>query len=115
TTIAHRSFFVSFFSCYGDHRDLHSFPTRRSSDLPFPLIKDHALISKATKLQEVHDEFTAKLNDDILREIVNSIPDEFLSWEEGPSNEEIREVYFKFLSNRLANADIFLKTAQDAR
>src|SRR5438309_9118344 len=23
----------SFFSCYGDHRELHSFPTRRSSDL----------------------------------------------------------------------------------
>src|SRR5690349_24195933 len=23
-----------FFSSYGDHRDLHSFPTRRSSDLP---------------------------------------------------------------------------------
>src|SRR5204862_6732214 len=23
-----------FFECYGDHRDLHSFPTRRSSDLP---------------------------------------------------------------------------------
>src|SRR5690348_13107950 len=22
-----------FFSCFGDHRDLHSFPTRRSSDL----------------------------------------------------------------------------------
>src|SRR5438552_16558242 len=29
------SFCVSFFFfyCYGDHRDLHSFPTRRSSDL----------------------------------------------------------------------------------
>src|SRR5205814_6893647 len=27
----HRSFF--YFSSYGDHRDLHSFPTRRSSDL----------------------------------------------------------------------------------
>src|SRR5947208_10375846 len=26
-------FFFFFFSCYGDHRDLHSFPTRRSSDL----------------------------------------------------------------------------------
>src|SRR5262245_62615287 len=24
-----------FFSCYRDHRDLHSFPTRRSSDLIF--------------------------------------------------------------------------------
>src|SRR5438874_9947979 len=23
-----------FFQCYGDHQDLHSFPTRRSSDLP---------------------------------------------------------------------------------
>src|SRR5688572_31461568 len=23
-----------YFYCYGDHRDLHSFPTRRSSDLP---------------------------------------------------------------------------------
>src|SRR5687767_15794054 len=25
--------FSFIFSCYGDHRDLHSFPTRRSSDL----------------------------------------------------------------------------------
>src|SRR5438045_6750659 len=25
-----------FFYCYGDHRDLHSFPTRRSSDLGAP-------------------------------------------------------------------------------
>src|SRR5438445_4138398 len=27
------STFFLFFCCYGDHRDLHSFPTRRSSDL----------------------------------------------------------------------------------
>src|SRR5687768_18242558 len=27
------SFYVFFFYRYGDHRDLHSFPTRRSSDL----------------------------------------------------------------------------------
>src|SRR5437868_15025189 len=26
-------FYLFFFYCYGDHRDLHSFPTRRSSDL----------------------------------------------------------------------------------
>src|SRR5438270_10425629 len=25
---------LSLFYCYGDHRNLHSFPTRRSSDLP---------------------------------------------------------------------------------
>src|SRR5690606_41529171 len=29
-----------FFSCYGAHRDLHSFPTRRSSDLsPLPRLR----------------------------------------------------------------------------
>src|SRR5205814_9387565 len=28
-------FFCFFFDCYGDHRDLHSFPTRRSSDLTY--------------------------------------------------------------------------------
>src|SRR5207302_10296710 len=32
-TVSHR---ILFFYCYGDHRDLHSFPTRRSSDLPLP-------------------------------------------------------------------------------
>src|SRR5688572_31728457 len=33
------SFF--FFSCYGAHRDLHSFPTRRSSDLSAPRHRPH--------------------------------------------------------------------------
>src|SRR5205809_5605728 len=33
---------VFFFYCYGDHRDLHSFPTRRSSDL-----QDHEILFKA--------------------------------------------------------------------
>src|SRR5690625_6222623 len=28
-------FYFFFFYCYADHRDLHSFPTRRSSDLWF--------------------------------------------------------------------------------
>src|SRR6266513_3355258 len=27
-----RCFYLFLFHCYGDHRDLHSFPTRRSSD-----------------------------------------------------------------------------------
>lgn len=88
---------------------------KRTSVTPFPLIKDHALLKYATKLEEAHEEFTTLLNDEVLREMVREIPDGFLNWEEGPSNEEIREVYFQFLSNRLANADVFLKQAQDAR
>ena len=88
---------------------------QKTSETPFPMIKDHALIKHASELETVHKEFTEKLNDTFFRELVNTIPDEFLNWEEGPSNDEIRDVYFNFLSNRLAHADIFLKAAQDAR
>ncbi len=87
----------------------------QTSVTPFNMIKDHALISKATELDRVHQEFTLKLNDEVLQSIVNLIPNEFLNWEEGPSNDEIRSIYFRFLSNRLSNAEIFLKAAQDAR
>src|SRR5438552_13262693 len=37
-------FFLFFFYSYGDHRDLHSFPTRRSSDLfREPYLQQHLL------------------------------------------------------------------------
>ena len=52
----------------------------------------------------------------ILKEIVNQIPEDWLLWEEGAiTPNEIREVYFQFLTIRLAHADVFLKQAQDAR
>src|SRR5690242_21299056 len=45
---------IFFFYCYGDHRDLHSFPTRRSSDLLRTLHSahhdEHADASMATAL-----------------------------------------------------------------
>lgn len=88
---------------------------QKNAESPFTMIKDHALISKASKLQEAHQEFTSKLNNVFFRELVNMIPDEFLNWEELPNNEEVREVYYQFLSTRLAHADIFLKAAEDAR
>lgn len=83
---------------------------------PFALIKDHVLLPKATQLQEAHDEFTSKLNDAILKEIISQIPEGWLNWEDREiSPEAIKEIYFQFLSNRLANATLFLKQAQDAR
>jgi HipA-like protein len=83
---------------------------------PFALIKDHVLLPKATKMEEVHTEFTQKLNDTILKELVNLIPEDWLQWENGAiTPEEIKTIYFQFLTIRLANADIFLKQIQDAR
>ena len=76
---------------------------------PFALIKDHVLLSKASKLEKVNTEFTSKLNDAILKEIVNQIPEDWLQWENGAiSPEKIKEIYFQFLSIRLANANLFL-------
>lgn len=83
---------------------------------PFTLIKDHVLLPNATKLEEVHSEFTQKLNDQILRDIVNQLPDDWLMWDDQSiTPDKIKNVYFQFLSIRLANASIFLKQAQDAR
>ena len=83
---------------------------------PFALIKDHVLLPKASKLEEVNTEFKSKLNDTILKEIVNQIPEDWLIWEDGAiTPEQIKEVYFQFLTIRLAHADVFLKQAQDAR
>lgn len=84
--------------------------------IPFTLIKDHVLLPKATLLEEAHKEFTSKLNDTILEEIVNQIPDDWLHWEDqNITPDEIKKVYFQFLSLRLANAETFLNQAQNAR
>lgn len=83
---------------------------------PFSLIKDHVLLPKATRLEDVNNEFSSKLNDTVLREIVNQIPEDWLLWEDQAiTPTEIKEVYFQFLSIRLANASVFLKQAQDVR
>ena len=88
----------------------------QAAKTPFALIKDHVLISKASKLDQVHEEFTQKLTPNVLQKIVNTIPTEWLVWEGSEqSPEEIREIYYKFLTLRLANADVFLKQAQNAR
>lgn len=88
---------------------------KKTSLTPFPLIKDHALLKYASELENIHQECIQLLDESFLKSLVKSIPDEFLNWEDGISNEEIKEVYLQFMSNRLAHADIFLKAAQDAR
>jgi len=83
---------------------------------PFALIKDHVLLPQATRLNEVNAESKNLLSDTVLKSIVDLIPDDWLHWEETDETpEQIREIYFKFLSTRLAHSDIFLKQAQDAR
>ena len=83
---------------------------------PFPLIKDHVLLSFADQLEVVNTEIKQVLTNEKLREIVNLIPDEWAATaEEGLSTGDVREVYYQFLSRRLENSDNFLNEALHAR
>lgn len=81
-----------------------------------PYIKDHVMLPKASMLEEAHARAIAMLTPEKLEAIVNLIPDDWLQWEGAlGSPEELREVYLKFLTTRLANADIFINHAINAR
>jgi hypothetical protein len=83
---------------------------------PFALIKDHVLLPQATLLDETDAEFMSILTEETIKGIVALLPDDWLQWEEmEDSPEHIREVYVKFLTTRLANSDIFLNQAKNAR
>jgi len=82
----------------------------------FELIKDHVLLSQAGELDMVDKEFKMILSDEILREITDLIPDEWLQWQDtNESPAEIRNTYFKFLTIRRDNSELFIKAAKDAR
>ncbi|MCC9064262.1 HipA family kinase [Flavobacterium piscisymbiosum] len=83
---------------------------------PFALIKDHVLLPQASLLKEVDAEYKALLTPEILVDIVNTIPEEWLQWEDTDETPEaLRNVYLQFLQTRLNNSEIFVNQAQNAR
>src|SRR5438067_9384241 len=48
---------MSFFYCYGHHRDLHSFPTRRSSDLVVEQAEEDLALELGARLEVEHGVF----------------------------------------------------------
>ena len=83
---------------------------------PFKYVKDHVLLPQATKLEEADAFCKQILNENVFREIVNLIPEDWLQWDDvEETSEEIREVYFNFLKTRLENSEIFLNEAKNAR
>jgi hypothetical protein len=83
---------------------------------PFALIKDHVLLPQASLLKETDVAFRALLTEDIIKQIVNYIPEDWLHWEDTElTPDEIRAVYFQFLWTRLNHSEIFINEAQNAR
>ncbi|MBA4317457.1 MAG: aminotransferase class I and II [Flavobacterium sp.] len=83
---------------------------------PFALIKDHVLLPQASELEATDLVFKKLLTKEILQDLVNYIPEDWLHWEDTDETpEEIRAVYFRFLWTRLNHSEIFINEAQNAR
>ena len=82
----------------------------------FAQIKDHVLLPRATELDAVDAHFRQLLTSERIGSIVALIPDEWLTNSSTAElAEEQRHVYAQFLETRLANSEIFVNAAKDAR
>ena len=87
----------------------------RASDR-FAAIRDHALLSRASRLAEVDEPLRARLTRATLEEIVGLVPDEWLGDE--PVFADVaahRAAYVAYLERRRDASAVFVKEAQDAR
>lgn len=83
---------------------------------PFAPIKDHVLLPRATELDAVDRAFRQVLTPERIRSIVALVPDEWLmDASSDASADERRGVYAQFLETRLANSEIIVNAANDAR
>lgn len=83
---------------------------------PFPYIREHALLHKASRLEEADALAHKLLTPEFLTVLTDMIPDEWLTYEGAPDTPEaMRAVYRDFLLRRLENSQIFVKQAVDAR
>jgi len=79
---------------------------------PFSLIRKHVLISQASKLAEVNELFSSRLNRKVFEDIVALIPNDWLNLDRAfESKEDNRKAYVDFLASRLEYSNEFVKEA----
>jgi hypothetical protein len=101
-------------ACLYFHHSWNTWETHAKS--PFTLIKDHVLLPQASELTATDLAFKKLLTKEILQDIVNYIPEDWLHWEDTDQTpDEIRAIYFQFLWTRLNHSEIFINEAQNAR
>lgn len=81
------------------------------SRAPFPHIRDHVLLPGAGALGAVDAELASRLGEDVLRDIADQVPDEWLPEPAADS----RAAYVRYLSERLSAPRLFVEEAIDAR
>ncbi|HSP87752.1 MAG TPA: HipA family kinase, partial [Ignavibacteriaceae bacterium] len=87
----------------------------RSND-SFPLIKNHVLLQSADFLKEVDNEISEKITTDLIKSIVNNIPDIWIDWDSSVQKKaEIKNTYVDFLITRIKQPHQFLEEAIRAK
>jgi hypothetical protein len=77
------------------------------------LIKDHVLVSGATELDAADKYFRSVLSNELIRNIVSLVPEEWLATGSPFATvEEHRQAYYTFLTDRIANSSIFVTEAK---
>lgn len=74
---------------------------------PFPLIKNHVLVHRATRLRAVDDEMASRLTPEVVMAIVQNIPGEWLDVQ--------RADYARYITARLAAPRLFVEEAIGGR
>lgn len=76
----------------------------------FPLIKDHVLIYYANKLKESDKELSYKITPEIIKGIINLIPEPWLTGDPIFTNAgEYRDAYYQYLIKRLEPPRLFIE------
>lgn len=89
---------------------------RERSRSPFKQVKDHVLLPFASALEEADEKLSALVKPELIKEILELIPDEWLSAETRfASADEHRTAYAEYLWSRLTLPREFVKEAVNAR
>jgi hypothetical protein len=98
------------------HHDWSGFEAHAAD--PFPLIRDHVLLARASRLDAVDADLTERLGASALDDIVALIPDAWLAeaaaFEPAAASGSPRDVYLRFLRQRLDSPRAFVLEARRA-
>lgn len=99
----------------------HNWPARdgmaleAASRRPFAAVSDHVLLPFADSIPEADAVLVPRLTPDVLRSVVDMIPDEWLADESGfGSVEEVRSAYVAYLSTRLREPRAWVSALEEA-
>jgi hypothetical protein len=86
---------------------------------PFPLVKDHVLLSRAADIRAADAEMRQVIGTDLLRTVLRDVPDALLAdGERGadfPTADAARQRYLDYLATRLAASEGLVDEAEAAR